>query len=100
MNSMTAAVRTFKRMNDVLQPQQSIAALIPDHVKISAIRATGVSFVMERHMSQIRNSDQATGPASCRMLVIECPCPPQDNSTRDTNNDDGAYEFKHICLRM
>jgi hypothetical protein len=55
--------------------------------------------VMERHMSQIRNSDQATGPTSGKMLVIECPCPLQDNSTRDTNNDDGAYEFKHICLR-
>ena len=86
-------------MNDVFQPQQSIAALIPDHVKTRAISATGVSFVMERHMSQIRNSDQATGPTSGKMLVIECPCPLQDNSTRDTNNYDGAYEFKHICLR-
>jgi hypothetical protein len=56
--------------------------------------------VMERHMSQIRNSDQTTGPARCRMLVIECPCPLQDNSARNANNDDGAYEFKHICLRM
>ena len=99
MNSMPAAVRTFKRMNAVLQPQQSIAALIPDHVKIRAIRATGVSFVMERHMSHTRNADQAIRPASGKLLVIECPCPLQNNSTRDTNNDDGAYEFKHICLR-
>ena len=72
LNSMPAAVRTFKRMNDVFQPQQSIAALIPDHVKTRAISAVGVSFVMERHMSQIRNSDQATGPTSGKMLVIEC----------------------------
>lgn len=59
-------------MNAVLQPQQSIAALIPDHVKISAIRATGVSFVMDRHMSHTRNADQAIRPASGKLLVIEC----------------------------